>query len=113
MMEAMASMPSPLVTREALRAFTQRLVEHFVPQKEILFGSQARGKARWDSDANILVVMPFEGISFEQRLTMLQVGAPSFPVDLLLCRPEAAAQRYDWGDPFIREAFDHGEMLHG
>ena len=67
--------------------------------------------AGWDAD--ILVVMPFEGSSFEQRLTMLQVGAPSFPVDLLLCRPEAAAQRYDWGDPFIREALDHGEMLHG
>ena len=113
MIDFMTSVPPPLVTREALRAFTQRLVEHFAPEKVILFGSQARGKARWDSDADILVVMPFEGSSFEQRLTMLQVGAPSFPVDLLLCRPEAAAQRYDWGDPFIREALDHGEVLHG
>jgi len=31
----------------------------------------------------------------------------------LLCRPEAAAQRYEWGDPFIREALDHGEVLYG
>jgi predicted nucleotidyltransferase len=113
MMEPMAATPPPLVTREALRSFTQRLVEHFAPQKVILFGSQARGEARWDSDADILVVMPFEGSSFEQRLAMLELGAPSFPVDLLLCRPEAAAQRYDWGDPFIREALDHGEVLHG
>lgn len=113
MMEPMAATPPPLVTREALRAFTQRLVDHFAPEKVILFGSQARGEARWDSDADILVVMPFEGNSLEQRLAMLQVGDPSFPVDLLLCRPEAAAQRYSWGDPFIREAFDHGEVLHG
>ena len=113
MMDAMTSIPPPLVTREALRALTQRVVEQFSPQKVILFGSQARGKGRWDCDADILVVMPFEGSSFEQRLTMLQVGAPSFPVDLLLCRPEAAAQRYDWGDPFIREALDHGEVLYG
>ena len=113
MMETMASMPSPLVAREALRALTQRFVEHFAPQKVILFGSQASGEARWQSDADILAVMPFEGSSFEQRLTMLQVGAPSFPVDLLLCRPDAAAQRYDWGDPFISEALDYGEMLHG
>ena len=69
--------------------------------------------ARWDSDADILVVMPFEGSSLEQRLTMLELAAPSFPVDLLLCRPEAAVQRYGWGDPFIREALDHGEVLHG
>jgi predicted nucleotidyltransferase len=105
--------PAPLVTREALRDFTQRLVEHFAPVKVILFGSLARGEGRWDSDADILVVMPFEGSSFEQRLTMLQVGAPQFPVDLLLCRPEALQQRYAWGDPFIRDAMDHGEVLHG
>lgn len=103
----------PLVTREALQAFIQRLVEGFAPEQVILFGSLARGEARWDSDADILVVMPFEGSSLERRLEMLEVCNPSFPVDLLLCRPEAAKQRYGWGDPFIREAFDHGEVLHG
>ena len=74
---------SPLVTRQALQAFTQRLVKHFAPKQVILFGSQARGEARWDSDADILVVMPFEG------------------------RPQDTAPRYRWGDPFIREALNH------
>jgi len=105
--------PAPLVTRAALEAFTQRLVQHFAPEQIILFGSMARGTARWDSDADLLVVMPFEGSSFERRLEMLEVAKPPFPVDLLLCRPEAAKQRYSWGDPFIREALDHGEVLHG
>jgi predicted nucleotidyltransferase len=40
----------------------------------ILFGSLARGEARWDSDADV---------------------------------------RYQGGDPFVREALDHGEVLHG
>jgi hypothetical protein len=25
----------------------------------------------------------------------------------------ALQQRYAWGDPFIRDAMDHGEVLHG
>ena len=33
---------SPLVTREALQAFTQQLVERFAPEQIILFGSQIR-----------------------------------------------------------------------
>ena len=61
MMKSMTTTPTPLVTREALLAFTQRLVECYAPEKVILFGSLARGDARWDSDADVLVVMPFEG----------------------------------------------------
>ncbi|MEB3301650.1 MAG: nucleotidyltransferase domain-containing protein [Cyanobacteriota bacterium] len=35
--------PPTLVTREALQAFTQRLLEQFAPEQVILFGSIARG----------------------------------------------------------------------
>ena len=33
MIEPVTSTPPPLVTREALKSFTLRLVEHFAPQK--------------------------------------------------------------------------------
>ena len=92
--------PTPLVTNEALEAFTQRLVERFAPEQVILFGSMARGEARWDSDADLLVVM------------RSACGA-DFPLDLHLRRPEEIGSRYRWGDPFIREALNHGKLLHG
>ena len=104
---------APLVTREALEAFTLRLVQHFAPEKVILFGSIARGEARWDSDADLLVVMPFEGRPRDTVETLLAIGAADFPLDLHLRRPEEIAPRYRWGDPYIREAMDHGELLHG
>ena len=88
MMSPMAAALPPLVTREALKAFAEGLVEHFDPQHIILFGSQARGDVRWDSDAD-------------------------FPLDLHLRQPEEIAPRYRWGDPYLREAMDHGELLHG
>ena len=105
--------PAPLVTRQALEAFTQRLVEHFAPEQVILFGSQARGEARWDSDADLLVVMPFEGRPRDTVEALLATGAADFPLDLHLRRPQEIGPRYHWGDPYIREAVDHGELLHG
>lgn len=105
--------PAPLVTREALQVFTQRLVEQFAPEKVILFGSLARGGARWDSDADILVVMPYQGRPLAKIREIRKSCRPSFPLDLLIWRPEDIEPRYRWGDPIIREALDHGEVLHG
>ncbi|MEN9495945.1 MAG: hypothetical protein RLZZ516_2702 [Cyanobacteriota bacterium] len=38
MMKAMTTTAAPLVTRDALLAFTQQLVEQYAPEKVILFG---------------------------------------------------------------------------
>lgn len=100
----MSAAPAPLVTRAALRAFTQRLVRHVAPEQVILFGSQARGNARWDSDADLLVVMPFEGTTGAAVQAMLNTCKPEFPLDLHLRRPDEIRPRYRWGDPYIREA---------
>ena len=113
MMTPMTAALPPLVTREALKAFAERLVEHFAPQNIVLFGSHARGEARWDSDADILVVMPFEGKPRDTVEALLAAGAADFPLDLHLRQPEEIASRYRWGDPYLREAMDHGELLHG
>jgi predicted nucleotidyltransferase len=76
--------PVPLVTLVALKAFTQQLVERFAPDKVILFGSQARGEGRWDSDADILVVMPFQGRHLAQIRAIRKSCPVSFPLDLLV-----------------------------
>ena len=36
-----------------------------------------------------------------------------YPLDLHLRRSEENKPRYRWGDPFIREALNHGKLLHG
>ena len=105
--------PARLVTREALEAFTEQLVERFAPEKVILFGSLARGEGRWDSDADILVVMPFDGRHLAQIRQIRKACRAGFPLDLLVRRPEEVAMRYCGGDPIVREALDHGEVLYG
>lgn len=114
MAEPMADLSSERVfSREALETFTRNLVEQFAPENGILFGSQARGNARQDSDTDILVMMPFEGRPFAKSREIRRACKPGFRVDLLIRRPEDIEPRYGWGDPIIREALDHGEVLHG
>ncbi len=93
----MGNPPTPLVTREALHAFTQRLVECYAPEKVILFGSLARG----------------EGRHLAKIQEMRRLCPVRFPLDLLVRRPEEVEVRYLGGDPVVREALDRGEVLHG
>ena len=100
------------VTREALLAFTQRLVEHYGPERVILFGSLARGEGRWDYGADILVVMPFEGRHLANIRELRLLYPVQFPLVLLVRRPEEVEVRYR-GGPVVREALDHGKVLAG
>lgn len=91
---SVTSAPAPLVFREALEAFTQRLVEHFAPEQIILFGFQARGEDRQDSDADLLVLMPFESRPFAKSREIRRACMPGFRLDLLIRRPEDIEPRY-------------------
>ena len=102
-----------LVTPAALAAYVHDVVDHFQPKQVILFGSLARGHGRWDSDADLLVVMPFEGTHRQQIRAIRRTCHASFPLDLLVRRPDEVSARYAGGDPIIREALDHGQVLHG
>ena len=51
--------PAPrLASGEVIRTMVERIVREFEPVQIILFGSQAREQARWDSDVDLLVVLP-------------------------------------------------------
>ena len=101
-----------LVTREGLIQFTHRVVELFHPEFMMLFGSLTRADSTWDSDADILVVMHFEGRPFEKAVEIRAACKPNFPLDLIVHRPEEIWRRYDWGDPIMRAALDGGVLLH-
>ena len=46
-----------MVTTDVISEMRDRLVKRFHPRRIILFGSQARGEAGWDSDVDLLVVL--------------------------------------------------------
>ena len=101
-----------MIAAANIRELTERIVREFSPERVVLFGSYASGNPRPDSDVDLLVILPFEGKSFRKSLEILNRVNPRFPVDLLARRPDDTARRYREGDPLIREALDHGQVLH-
>lgn len=101
-----------MVAMSAIREVVDRIAETFHPDRVILFGSYAYGRPSTDSDVDFLVILPFEGRPRRKSVEILDAVDPPFPVDLLARRPEDTARRYAEGDPLIREALDHGQVLY-
>ena len=101
-----------MIAREAITTIAQKIAQEFDPERIILFGSYATGAATADSDVDLLVIMPFEGKPFWKSLEILNRVNPPFAVDLLARKPADTAQRYQLGDPLIRDALDHGKVLY-
>ena len=101
-----------MVAMSSVIELSERIAKEFNPDKIILFGSYAYGTPKEFSDIDLLVIMPFEGNSFDQATTILECARPGYYVDVIVRSPDDAAQRYRDFDPLIRDAFDRGTVLY-
>ncbi len=104
--------PQAQSIRDQVQAFAVSVAREFGPERIILFGSRARGDAGPDSDADILVVMDFDGHPAWRAWEILKRVPRSFPLDLLVRTPADLAARYAQLDPIAREAVDRGIVLY-
>ena len=95
-----------------IKEIVGQIAEQFKPERIVLFGSYAYGTPGPDSDVDLLVIMHFDGKSFWKSLEIANVVNPSFPLDLLARRPDDTERRYSLGDPLIKEALDHGQVVY-
>ena len=107
----------PLVTRRrripdwAIRKVVDQIVQKFSPIKVILFGSYAKGGVRPESDVDLLVVMPTRDEGGASLRIRQAIDCP-FGLDLIVRSPNTLARRLKLGDHFLREAVQHGKVLH-
>ena len=101
-----------MVAIHQVEELSRRIAREFDPERIILFGSYAYGTPKDYSDVDLLVIMPFEGNSFDQATAILERIHPGYYVDVIVRSPDDAARRYRGFDPLIRDALDRGTVLY-
>jgi predicted nucleotidyltransferase len=101
------------VTENLLQEITQRIVESFSPEKVILFGSQASGAPRADSDIDLLVIMNSQLNTIQRAVEVKRACRPRFvSMDVLVKTPEELATRLQQGNLFLRQILEQGRVLY-
>ena len=102
-----------LVMPNAIDRVVQTIVNAKKPLKIVLFGSQAQGKSRWDSDIDLLVVMEAEGLPRQRALEVRRLFKKlPCPMDLFVCTPSEVAYWQDLPSSFISHILKHGVVLY-
>ena len=101
-----------MVSRRAIKRFSDQIARRFKPDKIILFGSYAYGQPTPDSDVDLLVVMPYDRRKGRMSLRILEALDYHFPLDPLVRTPAEVRQRQRWGDCFIEEVLTKGKVLY-
>ncbi len=102
-----------MISQAAIRRYVQQLAREFSPERVILFGSYATGKATEDSDVDLLVIMQHEKPRNVEQAVEIGIRLHArFPLDLLVRRPTELRRRLEEGDSFLRDAVTDGKVLY-
>lgn len=100
-----------MVAVKKIKSFCRQIAFEYRPTQIVLFGSYSKGKARPDSDVDLLVVMPFKGSGIRKAAEIIRRLSPSFAVDLVIRTPTDIKRRLAMNDFFLKEA-TQGKLLY-
>ena len=104
---------TPNEVQEKIREMTRRIVGQFHPDRIYLFGSQARGDARPDSDVDLLIVMPIAGSKQSKRIDIhVALRDLNIPKDIAIVTPEEYTRYHKIPGTLPRIAEKEGKLLY-
>ncbi len=95
-----------------VKSIVSEIVEKFLPQKIVLFGSFAKGEPTKDSDVDLLVIMPTKERPLRKAAEIAAAIEHPLPIDVIVRTPEEVAARLKQGDTFLSEIIEKGVVVH-
>ena len=101
------------VTETLLEEITRKIVDHFDPEKIVLFGSRSTGSPRTESDVDLLVIMETGESPIQRAIEVKRASRPRFvSMDVLVKTPQEVEARLERGSFFLRQILEHGKVLY-
>ncbi|MFI5379951.1 MAG: nucleotidyltransferase domain-containing protein [Tepidisphaerales bacterium] len=100
-----------MVSMNQINVVVRRIAERFRPEKIILFGSYAYGHPNEYSDVDLLVLIKGHGVH-DRSLAIREAIEADFAMDVICRSPHEYRERIAWGDWFLRDIDEKGEVLY-
>lgn len=99
---------------EAVEKIISRIIEGYSPEKVVVFGSRAWGKASEESDLDILVIKRTEAKRTRRGEELIRAVFPEgydMPMDILVLTPEEVEALLERGSQFIEKILEDGILV--
>ena len=91
---------------------TNQIVKKYNPQRIILYGSTAIGRAKSDSDLDLLIIKNTTQDPIRRVQVLSSLIDRTVPCDFLVYTPQEIKKRLTLGDFFIKEILEQGKIMY-
>ena len=96
-----------------IRAITKNIVDHFNPQRIILFGSHGRGEGGPESDLDLFIEMETDLRPPERAIAVSSLfGLRTWPLDIIVYTPEEVQRLKNVKGTLLSTIESEGKVLH-
>jgi predicted nucleotidyltransferase len=99
-------------TLEDIQAVVRQIVQHFHPEKVVLFGSYSDGTPDGDSDVDLLVIMDTDEQLLQAAARIAALVDHPFPLDIIVFRPSEFRASLERKGVFATTVMTTGTVLY-